>query len=74
MLVNWSMGRGRSFDPVLDLPHLLVASLAWDERNDATSRQDLDSWSDRLGISVSSALRMSVDGVEQNPDGLLASG
>lgn len=60
VLVNWSMGQGRSFDPLMDLPHLLVATLTWDESNDATSRSDLESWCGKLGVAVSSALRMSV--------------
>jgi hypothetical protein len=60
VLLNWSMAHGRSFQPVLDLPDLFVASLTWDERRDTTSRKDLDTWSHRLDISVSKALRMSV--------------
>lgn len=71
VLLNWSMARGRSFDPVLDLPHLFVATLTWDEHHDASSKDDLDSWSHRLGISVSSPLRMSV-GPQQEPTDLLA--
>lgn len=71
VLLNWSMARDRSFDLVLDLPHLLVAALTWDEQHDASSRDDLDSWSHRLGISVSSALRMSVDS-QQEPTDLTA--
>lgn len=71
VLLNWSMAPERSFHPVLDLPDLLVASLTWDERNDAASRRDLDSWCHRLGISVSSALRMTLD-AQQDAEDLLS--
>ncbi len=71
VLLNWSMAPERSFHPVLDLPDLLVASLTWDERNDAASRNDLDSWCHRLGISVSSALRMALND-QQDPVDLLS--
>lgn len=68
---NWSMAPERSFHPVMDLPDLLVASLTWDERNDAAARNDLDSWCHRLGISVSCARRMSLD-AQQDPVDLLS--
>ncbi len=67
VLLNWSMAPDRSFRPVLDLPDQLVASLTWDERHDAASRHDLDLWCRKLGISVSSALRMSVNAQQDAP-------